>query len=152
MLVVAAIGFAGWGLVPHPVLAQSTTDDDGPHEALRLEMGWFQTRGEDGWADITNITTYCLECHGDGEAVRPDRSDASAPEASHELGGLGRSHPVDVEYPSGGSGYRPIDRLDEKITLVDGRVICLTCHAASADRSLVLPTKGGKLCIACHEM
>jgi hypothetical protein len=59
---------------------------------------------------------------------------------------------VDVEYPVGGNGYLPIEELDEKIILVDGRLTCLTCHAATVDRSLVLPTKAGTLCIACHEM
>jgi predicted CXXCH cytochrome family protein len=151
-VLVAVVGIAGSGLVLQPILGQSTAVKDGPHEVLRFENGRFQTQGDDGWTDITDITIYCLDCHGDGEPGGSDQIDTLAPESSHELGGLGRSHPVDVKYPSGANGYRPIGDLGGKITLVNGRVTCLTCHSASSDRSLLLPTKAGELCIACHEM
>jgi hypothetical protein len=105
---------------------------------------------DDGWTDITDITAYCLECHGDGDEGDAASEGSPAPNASHELGGLGKSHPVDVEYPSGDTRYRPIEELDEKITLVDSRLTCLTCHQANEKRLLVLPTTAGRLCTACH--
>lgn len=151
-LVVTTVWVAGWSSAPTLALAQSSVVDAGPHEVLRFENGRFQNVSDDGWADITDITAYCLECHGDGDAGDAASEKSTVPNSSHELGGLGRSHPVDVDYPSRDTGYHPIEELDEKIKLVDGRLTCLTCHESSVDRSLVLQTKGGLLCIACHEM
>jgi hypothetical protein len=151
MVIGTAIIFTSWALTPVATRAQASDEGEGAHETIRLKKGRFQFPSQDGWVDVSDVTAYCLECHGDGDTGSAGE-ETSAPKSSHELGGLGTSHPVNVVYPAGRPNYRPAGSLDERLVLVDGRVSCLTCHSPSPDRSLVISTKQGRLCVACHVM
>ena len=95
---------------------------------------------------IESVTLYCLGCHGD------DAQAGEAPSPSHSIGSPDHSHPTDIAYPSGTSGYRAADQLDQRLVLYEGRVSCITCHdVQDSDHRLVISPAGGDLCTACHQ-
>ena len=74
-----------------------------------------------------------------------------------------RSHPVGVTYPISGALARPgkkapsvrdLAMVDPRIRLFGGKIGCGTCHDfySTIPKFLVLDTRGGRLCRACHTM
>lgn len=95
-------------------------------------------------------STECLSCH-DGVIAKAGRVDIRSGEYRH---GLGPSHPVGVDYPTGAftAGYADRATLPQAILLFDGKVGCLSCHNLySGERGLlVMDNTGSALCVACH--
>lgn len=62
------------------------------------------------------------------------------------------SHPVDIPYPVGRKGFRPLADLDPRLKLKNGKVTCATCHRATEQGrvELSLPVRRSRLCLACH--
>jgi hypothetical protein len=91
-------------------------------------------------ADRTRTpSSRCLACH-DGSAVRP----------------LGPSHSVEVDYARAFARspdlFVPAAMLGaEGVTLVDGKVACVSCHTA-ASRHQKHALDPARLCAACHRM
>jgi predicted CXXCH cytochrome family protein len=132
-----------------PGSAQGTQSlSDGPHELVVVRDGGFHAGSGEEVVEIDDLTTYCMECHGPGTA---GESAGEAPKAEHTVTGMGRSHPVDVAYPDGTDGYHPVSEVTRQLPLHDGRMTCLSCHSGTPDRDLLLPLKGSRLCIACHD-
>lgn len=135
-------------LGPAPCPAQQPEPAaDGPHALVVIEDGRLLARTGDQATEIQDLTAYCLECHGGGAAA--EGSDG-APRPEHTVTGLGRSHPVDTTYPDGTPGYRPLIEVSAALPLLGGRMTCLTCHAGTPDRALVVPLEGSRICTACH--
>jgi predicted CXXCH cytochrome family protein len=105
---------------------------------------------------IDDNSRECLSCH--------DGIFSSAPET--ELGGLnwehgkgiGLSHPVGVDYESvqlsKPGEYHPRQRLDPRLTLVNGKIGCETCHNhySKKFKHLVMENSGSRLCLSCHNL
>lgn len=138
IVVVCSLGMLAPGIAP----AES------PHQEITIEKGRLVVDSGNEPEEIENLVEYCLACH-EGSGESPVTS-GSAPAARHELGSVDRNHPVDVQYPDGRTGYRPADALDTRLVLIEGRMTCLTCHASTVDRALVLPRERSALCTACH--
>ena len=134
---------------PPGAVAAGAQTDDGPHRTIEPKKGRYRIQSDDGWIDLPDVSAHCLECHETAGSAEDEPPGASQRTNSFHSGG-GRSHPVDVDYPSNRKGYRLPDELDQRLMLIDRRMTCLTCHAPSVDRSLVLPTARGTLCMACH--
>jgi predicted CXXCH cytochrome family protein len=107
-------------------------------------------------AAMDTETRRCLTCH-DGSVARGigGSEDGDSPSAH----GVGRSHPVDVPYPTGGrrgpdAGLRPAASLDERIRLFDERVGCGSCHSlfSREEALLVMPNRLSALCLSCHDV
>ena len=92
----------------------------------------------------------CLTCH--------DGSVAGAVHTRAES-----SHPYDIEYwraegrpPGPGGTFRPTAELPVELVLVDGRVVCTTCHDYRADPErdawTALPVTASELCRGCHDL
>jgi predicted CXXCH cytochrome family protein len=98
----------------------------------------------------------CLGCH-DG-SVAAGAADASTPDglarAAHPaLPPIEASHPIGVKYGlDEGRALHPVESLDPRIRLFDGRVGCGSCHSPFARRKalLVMPNPGSQLCLSCH--
>jgi predicted CXXCH cytochrome family protein len=126
-----------------------SADGNDAHEPIKLKKGRYSIATRDGRQEITDVAAYCGECHAEEAGETTGRPPAQAP--SHEFGGSGSTHPVEVEYPSQQRGYQPKEDLHPDLVLVDGRMTCLTCHSPELARALVLPAEQSKLCIACHK-
>lgn len=131
-----------------PPLVSSTETATRVHQPVVLDEGRYHVRVDDENQAIDNVSDYCLECHG---GASPDGV-KTAPLAEHLVSGLGRSHPVDVLYPTDDPVYRPVQELDQRLLLLDGRLTCFTCHATAVDRGLLAPMEQSRLCVSCHVM
>lgn len=137
-----------WLLAPGSAIPQSSGAEEA-HRNLEMRQGQYRYQTEDDWVEITDVTNHCLKCHERDGSSAQGTSNVSGPATGfHQRGG--RDHPVDIQYPTTRRGYRPADTLDDRLTLVEGRLTCLTCHASTPDRSTVLPNTQGRLCTACH--
>lgn len=103
----------------------------------------------------------CLSCHNGTVAT-------SAVGSSHAmLGGVRegfdmpegfalRDHPIGVEYPASGRGYRPLTIVlaEGVVRLPEGRLECVSCHdphnAAGVEKMLVKSNRRSALCLSCH--
>jgi hypothetical protein len=134
--------------MPVPGILQSA-EADNLHQSIELKEGRYRFQSVDGWVEIPDLTSYCLECH-ELDGSPPGGTDKVSGPANgfHQHGG--GNHPVDVQYPEARRNYRPADILDDRLELVGGRMTCLTCHVSTPNRSTVLPTAQGRLCTACH--
>ncbi len=120
---------------------------------------------------MDNVTLRCMQCH-DGTTAR-DVALKSASSPLHFVGLVNVNHPVGMRYEDSSrkhpNRYRARQLLDPEITLVNGRVSCLSCHRLR--NSAPEPTSGGQqfvsggretcvasseltvkknLCLACH--
>lgn len=82
---------------------------------------------------------YCLECH-DGNMAPP----------AHQA-----SHPVNIGYPPSKNSdqFAAAELLKEKgITLVNGKVSCISCHNLGNPERFHLSVKNSRsdLCSGCH--
>jgi predicted CXXCH cytochrome family protein len=136
------VGVGGWTSVRADAA-------EGSHPKLHFQEESFRVEGESESRPLGSLSAYCLECHGpDLGAMAPG---SEAPTPTHAVSGSGRSHPVDVPYPISEIGLVPGGDLDQRLSLVDGQMTCITCHdSEAADRALVLPKEGSQLCLACH--
>jgi len=96
----------------------------------------------------------CIGCHDESYAGGADMN----PAGGIWLHASGVSHPIGVEYPTEfprNRFYRPVEELDPRLRLVDGRIVgCATCHDKFSRHEyyLVMSNKGAKLCLSCHMM
>lgn len=99
-------------------------------------------------ADRARTTSArCIACH-DGTAGR-------AVEVHTAPDGIGRSHPVEVDYGAAAARqpgrYHPAAMLPREIPLVDGKVACTSCHdgASREPKRVAMRTR---LCESCHDL
>jgi predicted CXXCH cytochrome family protein len=118
--------------------------DSATHQPLRVEKGNIQVDSKGDTAPLDNVSDYCLDCHTEASGSKP----------SHPTGHADGSHPVDVIYPAKkNESFVPTAELDQRLLLLGGRVTCITCHdPQTTDHSLVIPTEGSQICIACHRL
>ncbi len=112
-----------------------------------------QARASDGVCELqgadraTTSSARCLGCH--------DGSVAAAIELDTRPGGIGASHPVEVDYAQAAARqprrYHPAATLPREVPLVNGKVTCTSCHdGASPDPKHV--AIGSRLCKSCHDL
>ncbi len=137
------ITVSGLLLLPATLPAAQSDPDPFSHPPLKqAEKSWV-VESDDGAQSIENITTYCVECHNNLEE--------NGKGEIHGSGSDVHSHPVDQPYPATGAGLVPLNELDKRLLLIDGKMTCITCHNHSTpNHQLVIPDAFGKLCISCH--
>ena len=112
---------------------------------LSLSLLWFYSAAQvqdphTGMEDSTD-SRLCVECH-DGTM------------ADHMI-----NHPFDSDYQTA-LNSRPalhlaqLDDLPSLIRLLDGRVVCTSCHGIDSTLPFLLRLSMSKsgLCLACHQM
>lgn len=105
-----------------------------------------------GWVEARPDSAACMECHDGSSAPAVRLEDSGARTAggwSVEEGASsvpGNNHPVNVPYPDHDPSFVPRDRLDPAVRLVDGRVVCGTCHPYGT----TLSNDRDRLCLSCH--
>lgn len=105
-------------------------------------------------AAIDDESASCMGCHDGsiaGEAdieIRPAADAESGP-------GIGRSHPVGVEYQAArhGTSLAPSGPGSVVVRLYAGRVSCGSCHSPFSvqPKMLVMSNQGDALCLTCHK-
>ncbi|MHB1155660.1 MAG: cytochrome c3 family protein [Phycisphaerales bacterium] len=102
----------------------------------------------------------CLTCH-DGSLAADVSTGSGAGSVFNSSFNAARDHPMGMTYPtrpqittsSGGfAPFRPFASLDPRITLIDNKIGCLSCHSpySTEDHLLVMPNTRSALCLACH--
>lgn len=110
----------------------------------------------DSSVEIDPLSEMCIGCHNESEA-EPDPAALGMGIWDHG-GGIGRSHPIGVNYDDAAWKDRtlvPVAELDRRIVLFDGKVGCCTCHnlyAEGGGMGLVIGDEEGylDLCQGCH--
>jgi hypothetical protein len=107
------------------------------------------------------VSARAVEAGAGCELARADRlrTPSSRCIACHDGAGahsLGPSHPVDVDYARAsarapGRYEAPARLLPQDITLVDGKVACVSCHSA-ASRHRKHAVDPVRLCAGCHRL
>ena len=102
----------------------SATEDQDPHFGLEQSVDSHD----------------CLECHDGLRAEHP------------------MNHPFEISYPEArirrpGAVLKPIFALPSAIRLINGRVVCITCHDIESilPYRLRLTMEHSALCFACHD-
>lgn len=100
-------------------------------------------------AGVDEASAICMGCH-DGSVATAAGHDGPGTLAQRLP--LGMGHPVGIDYPSR-ERLLPPSSLDPRIRLFDRRVGCLSCHSPFSSLSglLVMPNRGSKLCLGCHD-
>lgn len=106
-------------------------------------------------ATIDSFSYDCVLCHDGMNAKYHDIRFRSGQRESISLKTVLASHPIGMSY--GAMAYentklRPQHGLDPAITLVDGRVGCLSCHNLLNPEKyhLTMSNDNSELCMQCH--
>ena len=89
--------------------------------------------------DLDDVSAGCMTCH-DGSGGR--RIVIKHPDAPlHIRGFRTEDHPVGMDYHEYADrdprGFTPIQLLDPRLVLVDGKVSCASCHAVKVEEPVV---------------
>ena len=110
----------------------------------------FHGRMQGSEAPDYNAWRDCGGCHGDNPIVNPILS------RTFISTNLSDDHPVNITYPVGASGYKPVSNLDaEGVSLYQGKVECLSfhnVHDATYSPFLIKDNAGSSLCYICHSI
>lgn len=152
-------------LLAVPVTAEPTSGclagRDAATSAGLVKVGARTFANKPGGMREVNVTADCLSCHdgtvGKVVSVRDVRGanrgggaiDFLAASSTFPSNGL---HPVDIVYPEGKKGFRPLFEVQEKLPLGGGRVTCTTCHSGTDSRNayLSISNERSALCTTCH--
>ncbi|MCP5052399.1 MAG: hypothetical protein GY940_34850 [bacterium] len=105
---------------------------------------------------IDDNSRECLSCH-DGTISTGTHSEIRGLSWEHKKN-IGISHPISVDYQSvylrKPREYHPPEGLDPRITLINGKIGCETCHNhySKNKKHLVMNNNGSRLCLACHNL
>ena len=142
------------GLIVAATSAPATAEEDEAfaHQTLTVRRDKVFV-GEDKEKErLESPSAYCLDCHGQEEAVGTEGTASTThPAATRAIGAAENSHPINVLYPLADASYVRLKDLDERLHLVDGRVTCITCHQIDEpSHALAFAEQKGRLCMACH--
>ncbi|MCP4217816.1 MAG: hypothetical protein GY765_24455 [bacterium] len=105
---------------------------------------------------IDDNSRECLSCH-DGTISSHTDTEIRSLSWEHRKD-IGMSHPISFEYEAvyfkKPREYHAPQSLDKRITLINGKVGCETCHNhySKHKKHLVMDNRGSKLCLSCHNL
>lgn len=130
------------------------TIEQGSSHAVSLGLAHRINPDPDAVKLLDRSSIECLACHDGTVSSNVEMGGASWSHAR----GIGLSHPVGISYEDvyrePGSRLHPERSLPDELTLVQGRVECVTCHDhySGLPGLLVLDNTGSRLCLACHNL
>lgn len=124
--------------------------------AMDKGHGFAQFDVTDTSTELDPLSLACLECHG--EPGSPPKTTLGAGIWRHAKEGIGLSHPIGIDYSGATRDFKdlmPLERLDPRIKLFDGKMGCCSCHdpyVPNDGQSLVIGMRGSyqDLCFGCH--
>lgn len=111
-----------------------------------------------GMSNAENLDSFsagCLSCH-DGRSASNVRSNVvNNPDKKSIMKMLSAKHPIGMDYEKyseANKNLKSLDDMGQSISLVEGRVSCITCHDPlnSNQNHLTITKNGIDLCSACH--
>lgn len=106
-------------------------------------------------AMLDRMSFECLTCH-DGTSAPIAEVRFTSSETTNDYADITKNHPIGVDYEEAASRhpgqYHSIDSLDRRITLIDGKLGCITCHDSTNPHvsHLSMNNDGSALCLECH--
>ncbi len=106
---------------------------------------------------IDKVSLACMSCHDGALATKADVKTGTwrhgnALSSGYDAQG---SHPIGVTYRRAmkRGGLIPLERLNPKIRLINGKIGCTSCHDiySKLRKMLVLSNEGSRLCLECHD-
>ena len=117
----------------------------------RAPIGWPAEDTESS-RTLDYTSRECMACHtAKGQSARDDIYSQGHPGMS----AISATHAIGTDYVAARArraNLRDIADLPPGMTLVDGRISCITCHNPLNTKrfSLAVDSPGAPLCIACH--
>ena len=113
--------------------------------------------GIDNGENLDSFSAGCLSCH-DGKSasnVRPNFR--NSPNKKSIMMMISGKHPIGMDYEKyamSNHHLKSLDEMGQNLTLVEGRVSCITCHdpLSPENNHLVATQSGVDLCSACHTL
>lgn len=106
-------------------------------------------------AKLDRMSFECLTCH-DGTTAQVAEVRFKSSNDTNNYADITRNHPIGIDYEEAASRhpgqYRSIDSLDPRVTLVDGKLGCITCHEPLNPKKshMSMNNDGSALCLECH--
>ncbi|MBI1919494.1 MAG: hypothetical protein HYS23_00280 [Geobacter sp.] len=106
-------------------------------------------------AMLDRMSFECLTCH-DGTSATLAEVRFQSSETTNNYADITKNHPIGIDYEEAMSRhpgqYRSIDSLDRRISLLDGKLGCITCHDSINPEvgHLSMNNDGSALCLECH--
>jgi predicted CXXCH cytochrome family protein len=107
---------------------------------------------------LDSFSAGCLSCHDGTAASKVIPRFKNTPEKKSVMSMLAVKHPIGMDYEqyaiSHSADLKSLDEMSRDLTLVDGKVSCITCHDPISSRrsQLRITSTGVDLCSACHKM
>ncbi|NTV48822.1 MAG: hypothetical protein HGB32_16290 [Geobacteraceae bacterium] len=105
---------------------------------------------------VDSFSRDCLTCHDGGHASDVKIDYRNNPGSKSTKYGRAKDHPIGMDYNNYSAmdpqNYKPVAAFNSKMTFVDGKVGCLTCHNPLKPEKthLVMSDQGSALCLSCH--
>lgn len=112
----------------------------------------FRHDGQPRPLGVDGFSVNCLACH-DGNTATGGEVRIYEHKGNNAVGS---SHPIGTDYAQATfrrKGLMRIDRLDQGIILIDGKMGCLSCHDMLNPvlSHLTVQNDGSALCLMCHQ-
>lgn len=116
----------------------------------------FETKTTEIVGDMDSFSAGCVSCHDGNTASSIEVNLKNDPFRSGSAYKSPKSnHPIGMQYSSyvGRGDFKQVMEGSNKMTFVNGKVSCLTCHnPLNPERGhLVMSDRGSALCLTCHD-
>jgi hypothetical protein len=113
--------------------------------------------GNENGGNLDSFSAGCLSCHDGKSASDVMPKFKNNPGKKGMMMMISGKHPIGMDYhkyTEVNNNLKRLDEMSQNLTLVEGRVSCITCHdPLNSDRfSLRITTSGIDICSACHVM
>ena len=108
--------------------------------------------------NLDSFSAGCLSCHDGKTASNVSPRFKNTPEKKSVMLMISGKHSIGMDYEqysvTQSSNLKSLDEMSRDLTLVDGRVSCITCHdpLIAGRYHLRITSTGGDLCSSCHKV
>ena len=112
--------------------------------------------GVENGENLDSFSAGCLSCHDGASASNVTPVFKSSPGKKGMMTIISGKHPIGMDYQKyseSNQSLKSLDEMGQNLTLVEGRVSCITCHdPLNSDRyNLRVASSNVDLCFACHK-
>jgi predicted CXXCH cytochrome family protein len=123
-----------------------------------LEAGTSSSHPDEltSYRQLDEHSRQCIGCHElKGRMAIREIIEGYYPNKNLAMASIYATHAIGTDYVAASiknGGLRKVEELPTTMTLISGRIACITCHDPLNPRrnSLAVDTNGGALCFACH--
>jgi len=124
-----------------------------------LEAGTSRSRRDDltSYRQLDEQSRKCVVCHElKGKMAISEIIEAYYPNSNSTMASIYATHAIGTDYVAASLSNSKLHRLEDlppTMTLVNGRIACITCHNPLNPKrnSLAVGDSGSAFCFACHE-